>query len=251
MKRLSLAIVALSLVFASCDKKKTDPPANNPTSPAPAPQPPVKSGNGGLIAVKTIINTTVQGFPVNTEMGLGVAVLGDMAAKNYVDAGAVTLQSQALTFNANNTYAYTPSQANPTGLDFSNNIKWTIEGKNNIPAVSYDAKTGAGARGMPNVGDMNDFTTVNSANDFTISLSSVSNADTVYYQFSGTNGTVVLKTLPGNTNSATFTAAELQSLGKGMGTVTIAPWNVVSQTISGYKFFFVNEVAVSRLVDIQ
>jgi hypothetical protein len=99
---------------------------------------------------------------------------------------------------------------------------------------------------------MSAFTTINSANNFALSVTgSISNSDSVYFQIAGETGKVVLKRMGPNTNSATFTAAELQTLGKGTGTVVIAPWNMNTTVQNGKTIYVINELALSRVVDIQ
>jgi hypothetical protein len=60
-----------------------------------------------------------------------------------------------------------------------------------------------------------------------------------------------LKRVAGNTSSVTFSASEVQSVGKGSGIVTIAPWNLTVQTLGGKQINVVNELALTRIVTIE
>ncbi len=248
MKKLSFALLSAVLFFASCEKKVTLPSNNNnatsPTTPSPAPT----SGDGFIVAINTITNTTVAGFPVNTVFGTGVAGFGDLAGGAYNDAGTITLEGKTFTKNANNSYTFVPSVSDPTGIDLSGSLDWNVGGGNGIPAFTYDASV----LGMPVTTDLNSFTTINSANDFTLGTTgTISNTDSVYFQIAGPTGTLLLKRMAANTNSVTFTAAELQTLGKGTGSVVIAPWKMTTTTQGGKTIYVINEVALSRVVDIQ
>lgn len=246
MKKISFAILAVAVLFASCDKKTTTPPTTTTTQPTPSPTP--ASGDGFLVAVKTVTRSTVGGFPVDVSIGTGVAGFGNLAAGTYNDAGAITLNTKGLTKNANNTYTYIPSATDPMGVDFSSDIDWSVGGGNGIPAFTHDAS----AQGMPNASEISgSYTTVNAASDFTVSTTgSVTNSDSVYFQIAGPNG-YVLKRMASNTSSVTFTAAELATLGKGSGSIVVAPWNMGTTVQGGKTIYVINELALSRVVEIQ
>ncbi len=247
MKKIFLALTSGVLFFAACDKKVTLPTNNNNATAAATPTPAPASGDGFLVAIYTVNNTVVAGIPVNTTFGTGVAGFGNLASGTYNDAGTVSLAGKVFTKNANNTYVYTTSVNDITGIDMSGTLQWNVAGGNGTPAFTHDAT----AQGLPTSGDLSSFTSINSDNDFTLStVSGVNNADSVYFQISGANGTV-LKRMGPNTSAATFTSAELKTLGKGTGTVVIAPWNLNTTTISGKMIHVINETALTRVVDIQ
>lgn len=246
MKKISIAFFAATLFLASCDKKDVLPTNTTPTA-AGTPSPAPTSGDGFLVAVYTVNNTTVAGMPINTVLGTGVAGFGNLAGGTYNDAGTVTLEGKTFTKSANNSYYFAPSATDLTGIDLSGTLIWNVSGGNGIPAFSHDAT----AQAIPTSGDMSVFTSINSANDFALTTTSnISNSDSVYFQISGPNGTV-LKRMNSNISTATFTAAELQTLGKGTGTVVIAPWNMTSTVVGGKTIYIINELALSRVVDIQ
>lgn len=246
MKNLSIALFAVAVFFASCDKKTPTPTPTPTTQPTPSPMP--ATGDGFLVAVKTVTKTTIGGFPVDYVIGSGVAGFGNLAGGTYNDAGTVTLNAKTLTKNTNNSYTYIPTATDPTGVDFSGSINWSVGGGNGIPAFTYDAS----AQGMPAAADISgSYTTVNSAADFTVSTSgSVSGSDSVYYQIAGPNG-YILRRAASNTSSVTFTAAELATLGKGTGSIVIAPWNMNTTVQGGKTIYVINELALSRVVEIQ
>ncbi len=252
MKKLFLAILSLSLAFTACKKTdKNNNNNNNNNNQAPAPQPTFGSGDGGLVAVRTITSTSVAGFDVKTELGMATAVFGDLSNRNYVNGGDVDLNTKVLTFSANNVYMFSPTQADPTGIDFSSgNIVWNVSGNNGngVPSFTYDASS----QGMPTSADLDIPASIDANNDYTLKVKgNISNSDSVYFQIVGTNGTVLLKRLAGNTNSATFTSAELKTLGTGTGSMSICPWNVDSKSFGGKKIYCVNELALSSLIEIK
>ena len=249
MKKVIFAIGAVSFLFASCDKVKT--PVTNPTttntnSSAPTPIP--GNGDGGIVAVQSVTKTTVGGFPITTTLGTAVAVFGNLSSASYSDAGNVTLNTKSLAKQTNNSYVFTPTATDITGIDLSGSLNWNVSGGAGVGAFTHDAS----AQGMPVADDISgSFTTINSNNSFTLSTSgSISNSDSVYFQLSGPTSTV-LKRMAGNTSSVTFTAAEVQAAGKGSGVVIIAPWNWTVKSLGGKQINVVNEVALSRVVTIE
>lgn len=249
MKKIILASLGMAMIFISCEKVKnqTTTPNNtaaNNTTPSPMPS----GGDGAIVAVQSVSKSTVGGFPITTTLGTAVAVFGNLAASTYSDAGAITLNSKTLTKQSNNSYVFAPTATDITGIDLSGALNWSIGGGAAVGAFTHDAS----AQGMPVADDISgSYTSVNSGSNFTLStVSSISNSDSVYFQLSGPNSTV-LKRVAANTSSVTFTAAEVQSVGKGSGVVTIAPWNWTVKSLGGKQINVVNEVALTRIVTID
>lgn len=248
MKKLSILLLSCSLVYVSCSKKSSTPVIPPTTANTSAPTPSFVAGDGFLVALNSKTKTTVFGIPSETQLGTGLAGFGNLTTRVYNSAGAITLNTKALTKNTNNVYYFTPSIAAPTGIDLSANINWNIAGAGTIPAFTHDAS----GQGMPFVDEINaSSTTIMSTSDYTLSsLSGISNSDSVYFQIAGPSG-VVLKRKGSNTGSALFTSAELATLGKGTGSMVIAPWNYTTKNVSGKIIYIVNETAVSKIIKIQ
>ncbi|KXK43383.1 MAG: hypothetical protein UZ11_BCD004000702 [Bacteroidetes bacterium OLB11] len=105
---------------------------------------------------------------------------------------------------------------------------------------------------MPTSADLDIPASIDANNDYTLKVKgNINNSDSVYFQIVGTNGTILLKRLAGNTSSATFTSAELKTLGTGMGSMCICPWNVGSKSFGGKKIYSVNELALTSLIEIK
>lgn len=250
MKKAILSLSLVGILFASCDKVKdvNNNNTNNPTNTNTTPSPMPGTGDGAIVSVKSVTKTTVGGFPITTEMGTAVAVFGNLATGAYTDAGTITVNSKTLTKQSNNSYVYTPSASDITGIDLSGAINWAVGGAGTNPSFNHNAA----AQGFPSADDISgSFTTINSGSSFTLSTTNtVSGSDSVYFQLSGPSATV-LKRTAANTSSVTFTSAEVQSVGKGSGVVTIAPWNWTTQTFSGKQVHVVNELALTRVVTIE
>lgn len=248
MKNQIILMLSIALIFsASCKKTATIPTNNNNnttgvTAPTPSPGP----GDGVIVSVKSITNTNVGGFPVNTEFGTGVAAFGNLATGVYQEAGNVTLEGKTLTKQNNNSYTFVASATDPLGISFSGTHDWNVSGGAGMTAFNHSA-----SKGFPSYSDMSAFTSINSANSFDLKVTgSISNSDSVYFIIGGTNTTIV-KRFGGGTTSATFSASELQSIGKGTVTAMIVPWNWVTETINGKTIHVVNEIALSRIVDLN
>ncbi len=242
-----LVFMSFSLVLTSC--KKDD------ETPEPAPAGPSGSNNstanttpsfpgsdGSLWAVKT---TTVQSTPIGPftiELGTGVAVFTSDSYSTYLPAGAVTLNSTGLTQNSNNTYVLTPSQTNPTGVDFSSGVNWSVSGGASVPGFNYDVSS----LPFPSVASITSAATVNRSAGYTLSTTSVINADSVIFAIGGVN-----KTLAGNNGSCNFTADDLASLSAGASVAQIVGYSYTSQTIGSKLYYFGKESVQTLSVTIQ
>ena len=246
---IALALIAAS-AFASCKKEETPTPTPTP-KPAPssaAATPSYATGDGALVALVTRTTVTSFGMSVDQDLGTGVAVFGNLSAGTYNDAGTITLNSKELKKQTNNSYVYIPSVTDVTGIDLSGSINWSV----GSPAITYDASRAGGGRGMPTSGGLSgSYTTIDASSSFTLAVSSVANADSVYFQINGPDKSI-LKRMSGTTTSVTFTAAEVASLGKSVGcSVTVAPWNHQEKTFGGKLVHVINELALSRVVEIK
>lgn len=250
-KMIALALATAS-VFASC--KKEDAPSPSPTpSPKPAPSsaaatPSYGTGDGALVALITRTTMSTPLGPVSQDLGTGVAVFGNLSTGTYNDAGTITLNGKELKKQTNNSYVYIPGTTDVTGIDLSDNIKWSVAS----PVISYDASLAGSGRDMPSSGGLSgSYTTIDASSAFTLSVVSVLNADSVYFQINGPDKSI-LKRRSGTTTSVTFTADEVASLGKSQGcSVTVAPWNHQEKTFGGKLVHVINELALSRVVEIK
>ncbi|HTN17431.1 MAG TPA: hypothetical protein VL092_07125, partial [Chitinophagaceae bacterium] len=207
------------------------------------------SGDGAVVALLTRTTTTSFGMDVDMDLGTGVAVFGNLATGAYTDAGKITLNGTELAKQTNNSYLYIPGISNPTGIDLSGDIKWVVT----TPSFTYNAAAAAGGKGMPKAGKIDgSYTSVDISKDFTLAVSgTITKSDSVYFQINGASKSL-LKRMAAGTTSVTFTASELSGLGKTAGgSVTIAPWNHEEQTLAGKKIHVINELALSRTVEIK
>jgi hypothetical protein len=231
-------IFVAAFTLASCNKKdddNTDPGDNNPNTENPIPQ----MGSGTLVAIKTQNITSTPIGDITTTIGLGVAVFTENGFNSFTDAGTVELKGNALTKHANNSYAFTPSLTNPTGIDLSGDITWDVSGNGNIPAFSHTVNTA-----FPNVGAITSSSDV-SKSGYTLTVASVNNADSVYFQVGS-----VLKVLPGNAVSCQFTADDLSELSTGASIVQVAPIKISNADYGGKTFYFINESTSSVSANI-
>ncbi len=239
----NLSIYAFTLLFAaaftlgSCNKKDDDnvDPGNTNTGTNPTPQ----LGSGTLVAIKTTNITSTPIGDITTTIGVGVAAFTSNGYSTLTDAGAVQLNGNTLTKNSNNSYTFTPSLTAPTGIDLGNTIVWDVAGNGDTPAFSHTVQAP-----FPTVGAITSSTDV-SKSGYTLTVASVTNADSVYFQVGS-----VLKVLAGNARSCEFTSADLSSLGTGQSLIQVAPYKVSNATYGGKTFYFVNEATVSNSANI-
>ena len=236
---------AVSVAVVSCN---TDDPADEiPETPTdPSSNPPTPSfgeGYGTLSAVETATTIEIPGFGSETiDMGIAAAAFFDgNSYDSFVDAGTVSAEGESLTQYENKSYAFTPTQTEPNGLDFGSTASWEVSGAGNIPAFTHT--TGIG---FPTLGAITSDDVVPATGDFTVSVNNVSGADSVYFMLGG-----VIHIEAGNATSSTFTEAEIDGMGSGASFAQVAPYNWEEATKSGKLFYFVMEKVRTQSVTIE
>jgi hypothetical protein len=261
IKQLFLVIVSTGMLFnlVSCDKADpadpapivtptptpTPTPAPTPTNPTPTPT----DASGVLVALKTISTVTAPIIgPYKQEIGVPVAFFFNTPG-TYIDGGAVSCNSNALTKQSNNTYTFTPSTSLPTGIDYSSGVNWSVGGNsgNAVPNFSHSPSIG-----FPELDSIaGNISTVTRSSGVTITATNtINNADSVIFSVYGPNG-IAQKTKSGNFSTHTFSASDLSNIGTGQGFIQIATYKVADQTFSGKKYYFINEAVFSKLVTIN
>lgn len=238
MSQIALAFFLVAgLTLASCNKKDDDnpDPGTNPGTTNPTPQ----LGVGTLVAIKTVNTTDTPIGPITTELGLGVAVFSSDNWATFTDAGALTLNGSALTKNANNSYVFMPSLTNPMGIEFGSSVVWDVAGNGSTPAFSHTVQVP-----FPSVGAITSSTDVSKAG-YTLSVASVNNADSVYFQVGE-----VVKALAGNARSCQFSASELSGISTGQSIIQVAPYKLSNAQYGGKTYYFINETTVSASANI-
>ena len=233
---------AVSFSITSCN---TDDTPETPSDPASNPPTPTFGvGYGTLAAVKTI-TTFDPGFGVPVQeivLGLGSAGFTDaMDYSTLIEAGTLTLEGETLTKADNNAYYNSPTQTNPTGIDFSGNPSWEVSGSGAVPAFTHTTSIG-----FPTLGTITSATTIPGSGDYTLTVSNVSGADSVYFMLGG-----VVHTEGGNATSSVFTEAEINTMGTGTNFMQVAPYRWEMATKSGKDFYFVTEAVKTQSVTIE
>lgn len=257
MKRSLLFSLGLSLLVAlgSCkkdDEDTDDDDDNTPTVTSPAnPTPTPNDADGVCISIKSasVIEAPIVGTQTNF-LGLAVAVFPD-GSGNFVEAGNVTCNSETLTKNSNNSYTFTPSATNTTGINFSSMNDWSVSGAGSVTGFTYSASTD-----IPKIGDLSAGSTVSTGAAFNLGINmSNSNtnlygADSIYYGVYGPNGQLVHVT-DENTTSHTFTASQMASVGAGSGFVQIAAVDFDFEVLGGQKIYFLYEGVLTKSVTFE
>lgn len=261
--RITQVTLTLCLIIslASCKKKGcTDPLANNysqiateddgscqydqNTAAQPAAYTPsFASDMAALVAIKTVTTTTQSGFTIDSEVGTGVAVFTENAGVNYLEAGTVSLNSNTLTKNDNNSYTFIPSQSAPTGITFGTDVDWNATGG------AWPSFTASSSVGFSTVSDISSGD-VSLSSDYTLNCSSIANADSVYFGIYGPDNSEYV-IVDGNTTSYTFTASQISALGAGQGFVQIVGLKYDPQTVGSKDYWLINETVRTKSVTIE
>jgi hypothetical protein len=249
LRSLCLIVLALGTVLSACKKEETQPP----TPPAdggggggnstPSTTPSFTDADGVLAAVRVF---TTQSTPIGTidiTMGVASAAFSNDGFSTFANVGDVSCNGSALTRQSNNSYAYTPTATEPTGIDLtaSNEVTWTVGG-----GAGFAGFTRTIMGPFPTVAPITSGETVVRANGYTLSTSSVLGADSVIF----TLGSLV-RTLPGNATSCSFSAGDLAGLSTGTSIAQIVGYTSSNETIGGKKMYFVKEASRSRSITIQ
>jgi len=234
-----LIILLLSLVtFNSCEKTDETPDALKAST-----TPSIKGSAGVCWALRTVTTVNTGGINIGTDLtidvGTGIGIFLDNNGKS-VDVGTVTLNGLPLDKVSNN-YMTTVSVAQPTGVDFSKGIKWAITGGNGFTAFNHTV-----TNTFPYTGTFTSPKTLTKADGYTLGFSSVSGADSIIFAIND-----VVKTVPGNVKSYTFTAAQLSKLSKGPGVVQAVPYNYKLVNYGGKYIAFGNQVSYSQTITIN
>lgn len=232
-----LLLMAVS-VFVSCQKDDDEPQAQN-TSTTPA----FEGTAGTLWAVRTVTTIDMGGIGIGggdytIEVGTGVGVFWD-GGKN-VNVGTVKVNGETMSNNSNY-YMTTVSQTQPTGLDFSGGIQWEVSGGSGFSAFTHTV-----TNAFPVASGFTAGETLTSGENYTISFTNVTGADSIIFVVND-----VAKSVSGKTKSYTFTSAQLSALKKGAGVVQAAPYNYKIVNYGGKDIVFGNELAYSKNITIK
>lgn len=238
-KRFLLLSLAVLVGFSSC-KKDEEPEPETPTPAAATPANPIpapSNADAALVAIHTATYITAPFVgEIYQPIGFGVGVFGNLATGAYVSAGAVSLNTKALTAQSNQSYVYTPGAAEPTGIDFSSGASWNVAGGNGFAAFTHTT-----SNEVPSGPKYSGATTIPRNAEYTLSSSiAILSADSVIFNVISPTATLT-KVRAGNVASVTFTAAEMGTLGAGSGYVQIVPYNYEYAVYGGKTVYFVNE----------
>lgn len=252
--RKALIVMLSVITFSSCSKKDEVTNPNNPNNPSQGPTPytPTPANvNGAFVGIKMRYAYTNSQIPIPVEIESEIAVgavYQGTSNSNLIDAGAITMNSHTLEKQSNNSYlksAFIGQTPSTLGLD--NGANWNIGGNGSVSGFSYN-HTGS----FPSyTGTLP--TSVTRSSGLTLSMSGLSNADSVYVFIAAGNQTV-FKGFGGNVNSVTLTAADLQNLptvGDNTAYLEVLPVKFSMQTFNGKTYAFIKERAVVASVNIN
>lgn len=241
-----LFILVVALAFTACEKEEEEPviPQNDPTptTQSAPPTPTIEGADASLWAIRSASTQTVGGFTVDVNIGLAVAAFAEGANfETLVDVGTVEVDGTMLTKQANNAYTFTPSQTDPTGLDFDNNVTWEITGGSGFQQFNTAMNIT-----FPTVSEITSGSTVSKSAGYTLTVNEVTYSDSVLFMIGD-----VIKYIPGNGESCTFTSAELSGLSNGASVATVAGISATPTLSNGKTIYHGRETVRTISVTIE
>ncbi len=256
IKTLSALILAGTFLFTSCKKKDDTAPedttptttgsttggsaSNNPITPQ------LSDADGVLIATTANVTQSIPGatITVNVSMGSAIASLySSTGGSTLVDGGSVTANDSTLTKQSNNSYIFTPKS---TGISYSSSSRWSVSGNagNSIPAFTYTANGFPSAPTTPNP------SSISKASAYTMTTTSVSNADSLCFQITSGSKTIY-KMTNGSQTSYTFPASEMGILDNSSNAyLTVTAYKFNNTTVSAKKYYVINMNTTNRVTSV-
>lgn len=244
MKKNLVLAASLCLVLFSCKKEdildNLNPNQTN-TTPAP-PTPTIENSNGTLVAVKTQTTTETPLGPSTLNIGIGVAAFYTPGnTTSFLDAGTVSLNANSLAKQSNNSYLLMPGTTNPSGIDFTDGVSWSVSGNGDIAGFTFTPTSA-----FPTVSPITSGATVNKSFGYTVQCTTVTDADSVIFMVGS-----VVKTIPGNATSCVFSSAELANVQTGSSVVQIAAYKIQESTLNDKVYHFIKETVASKTVTVE
>jgi hypothetical protein len=253
LKILLMGIVVLGIGLSSCKKKIADLAPKTPGAPKPMTPTPPGGYDGVFAAIKMTYSyplpVTIPGMPVSS-VDIDAEVASAAVANNkdfnsLVDVGTVKVNSYTLEKATNNAYYKMAMEGlSPTSLSITSGVTWDINGTTkalgtNFPTFKQD--------GIP--------AEINKSNDLTINLSSNVGGSYNGYAIAVISGSKsIIKTLWGYQASVTISKSELADLPvakNNTALIEVCPFYGTGYTINGKNYYFVNETAAIRWVNVK
>jgi hypothetical protein len=260
MKNLSASALflaaGLALALGSCKKDdSTATPANTtPTPPSPTI---TRVGStvmaGTLASIRMSYEYTVPqvNMTVPIEIESAVAAFFSGSTGTFVDAGAVSVNSNTLEKSSNNAYvkagnfSATTTGQSGTSLGFESGSNWTVAGNGGITGFTYNDTSS-----MPSYSGTLP-TSITKSAGLTVPLD-VSGADSTYVLLAAGNKQLLKRA--GRASAVTFTAAELGALPtvtNNTALIEVVPFRYSVVTQGGKPYVFVKEYAAVGNVNVQ
>lgn len=251
---LSILLVTVVL-FSGCDKNEDNPlnPGGNTNT----------GGNSSGQPIPTIANTdgimatigfsfTVPGVPISVDYVMGYALFG---FPNGVNAGAVSVNGNNLTFATSNgmNYYNSFSQTSPSSLsnvtfDGSQQHTWTVAGGNGIPAINdglVSPNTFAITAPVSNA-------TITKANALNVTWTNTTTTDSMMIvMVSLAGGNPYVSSILSNNGSFTIPAASMNAFPAGDAMLQVVKFRYKIAVVSGKNYAIVAEIVKSVNIKLQ
>lgn len=264
MKKLLQFMFLFSMIgfttLSSCKKEDPstiEPPKGNTPSSAQTYIPHRDGPYIALAAIRSIASITIPGtqstYEVSTSSASAFYTIN--GGQTFKKLDKITLNNYELTLNqSTNTYNYIPNADSSNQLEINGNfptLTWVYDGRVNSNLSPYTAHNYIG---FPSIDSIR-VEDVNANNELKVSALNVQYADSLLFGLYGTNDAVV-KVLPGTQTSYTFSAADVNQVGKGSAMVQVTGLKTdatsSSPSSSGpIPILLINEESRIKMITIQ
>lgn len=256
MKKITLIVLAIGLIFG-CKKKKAEEDITDPiTPPIPAPSAPVF-----FISIPSDAHGVIMSsqFPFEfsnsyiTQLGSASAFFYTAPGNyNYVDAGIVKCNDSVLVKGSSGSYAYNGKAINGqplSGINYGSGSTWTITGTASVPSFTFANLS------FPAIAALTSSTLISKTNPYNVTFGGVANADSVVVMLTGDSTNIQKRTVGAGSGICAFSAAEIGKVKKAGSTnfpyINFISYRIQGNTVSSKKYYMVNSISSSYKVNIM
>lgn len=207
--------------------------------------PEIQEADALLLAIRKVAYVEQAGFAQVKTLGEAKAIFKDVNNTNaYADVGNVAVNESYLIKRPGNEYVFNVDLTTESGYIFNDFVHWQVDGNDNF--LPFDKIVNI----WPDVGPVNSSKFIYTGSDYELSIQYVTDAHATSFQIAGLES--MLKKYKEDSHlSHTFTAEEIDRLGRGPGIVQVNAYYIQDTIVNGNLIYTVNAEASYEVVEIR